>query len=56
MEAKLNEIGLIVVTIGTIATVYFISNNSASNSEQIACGATEVFRWSDRACYVPQGE
>ncbi|MBW4541324.1 MAG: hypothetical protein KME43_19615 [Myxacorys chilensis ATA2-1-KO14] len=56
METQLNKVGLVVVMISTIAIVNAIYYYSNLPVERVGCGATEVFRWSDWACYVPQGE
>lgn len=41
---------------GTVATARIILDSPNSTQEQTECDATEVFRWSDQMCYVPQGE
>lgn len=49
---------IVTVTITTIAIAlsYGIFNSANTQAESHGCKSFEVFRWSDRTCYVPQGE
>ncbi|MBW4440607.1 MAG: hypothetical protein KME10_05085 [Plectolyngbya sp. WJT66-NPBG17] len=48
--------GAITLMIAAIAIVHFVSTAPGISREDRACEQTQVYRWSDRACYTPQGE
>ncbi|MCU0547839.1 MAG: hypothetical protein MUC48_00695 [Leptolyngbya sp. Prado105] len=53
MTSTISGIVTLLLTIGAVTLHY---TSTASESQDPTCAPSEVFRFSDRACYVPQGE
>jgi hypothetical protein len=54
--SRIEGYGIVILILAAIALTYAICNLPEVQAESSDCEAFEVFRWSDRACYVPQGE
>ncbi|MBE9010164.1 hypothetical protein IQ250_08100 [Pseudanabaenaceae cyanobacterium LEGE 13415] len=49
--------GVVALMVVTVSILHFVSANGQEPSELgWECENAEVYRWSDRTCYTPQGE
>ncbi|MGG6268435.1 hypothetical protein ACQ4M3_19425 [Leptolyngbya sp. AN03gr2] len=46
--------GMIALLVAVFTFIHFGSAQSSLDDQD--CEATQVYRWSDRKCYTPQGE